>query len=251
MPYEFLSLQGASHLARNLPGSAKVLRELGNQTSVKLGITSDTFARFETKSGKRQKIGEWTKTRDVSLEITLDEQKKEDVALAFQANIVETGSITVQDQGLGSGLKVGDHIKLDGFNITALMISDSTSGTPVQLVEGTHYSFDPEFGKLKILSLTGLTQPLVADYTQGDSKATVIFSMPDDAEYYFLFEGINSINDAKIAVELWRFKPTVDAEMDLINEETGEITIKGSALADTTKQEDTKLGGFGRIVYID
>ncbi|MGB5886601.1 MAG: hypothetical protein WBG77_07690 [Acinetobacter venetianus] len=251
MPYEFLSLQGASHLAQNLPSGVRVLRELGNQTGVKLGISSDTYSKYETKSGKRQKIGEWTKTRDVTLEITLDEQKKEDVALAFQAQIVATGSTTIQDLDLGSELKVGDVIKLDGFNITDLMISDSTSGTPVQLVEGTHFSYDPAFGKLNILNLTGLTQPLVADYTQGDSKASVIFSMPDDAEYYFLFEGVNSINDEKIAVELWRFKPTVDAEMDLINEETGEITINGSALADTAKQEDAKLGGFGRIVYVD
>ena len=39
--------------------------------------------------------------------------------------------------------------------------------------------------------------------------------------------------------------------MDFINEETGEISIKGSALADATKQQDEKLGGFGRIVYLD
>ena len=71
--YEFLSLQGASHLARNLTNGTKILRELGNQTGVKLTISSETFARYESKSGKRQKVGEWTKARDVELEITIDE----------------------------------------------------------------------------------------------------------------------------------------------------------------------------------
>ncbi|MGB9190322.1 MULTISPECIES: hypothetical protein [unclassified Acinetobacter] len=248
--YEFLSLQGASHLARNLPG-AKVLRELGNQTGVKLTISSDTFSRYESKTGKRQKIGEWTKARDVELEITMDEQKQEDIALAFQAEIKEITTESVQDKNLGTGLKVGDTIKLDGFNISDLMISDSKSVTPTQLVEGQHYSYDASYGKVKILDLTDLTQPLIADYTVGAAKATVIFTMPDDAEYYYLFEGINAISDKKLALELWRFKPSVDGNMDFINEETGEISIKGSALADTTKQLDEKLGSFGRIVYLD
>ena len=249
--YEFLSLQGASHLARNLTNGTKILRELGNQTGVKLTISSETFARYESKSGKHQKIGEWTKTRDVELEITMDEQKQEDIALAFQAEIKEIATSNIQDKNLGIGLKVGDIVKLDGFNISDLMISDSKAVTPTELIEGQHYSYDASFGKVQILDITGLTQPLIADYTTGDAKATVIFSMPDDAEYYYLFEGINSINDKKLALELWRFKPSVDGEMDFINEETGEISIKGSALADATKQQDEKLGGFGRIVYLD
>lgn len=249
--YEFLSLQGASHLARNLPNGTKILRELGNQTGVKLGISSETFARYETKSGKRQKVGEWTKARDVELEITMDEQQQEDIALAFQAEIKEIATSDMQDQSLGAELKVGDIIKLDGFNISNLMISDSKAVTPTELIEGQHYSYDASFGKVKILDTTGLTQPFIADYTTGAAKATVIFAMPDDAEYYYLFEGVNAINDKKLALELWRFKPSVDGEMEFINEETGEISIKGSALADATKQQDEKLGGFGRLVYLD
>ena len=120
--YEFLSLQGASHLAHNLPDGTKILRELVNQTSVKLTISSETFARYESKSGKRQKVGEWTKARDVELEITMDEQKQEDIALAFQAEIKAIATSNIQDKNLGIGLKVGNTIKLDGFNIDDLMI---------------------------------------------------------------------------------------------------------------------------------
>ncbi|MCL6240660.1 MULTISPECIES: hypothetical protein [Acinetobacter] len=249
--YDFLSLQGASFLARNVPGGAKVLRELGNQTDVEVGISSETYARYETKTGKRQKVGEWTKTRDVSLSITMDEQKPEDIALAFQAEIKPITSTPVQDVSLGPDLKAGDEIKLEGFNISDVMVSDSKLDVPTELTEGTHYSVDKEYGTIKILDLDGITQPLVVDYTTGEAKATVLFSLPDDAEYYYLFKGINSINDKRLSLELWRFKPAVDGSMNFINEETGEIAINGSALADVVRQEDEKLGGFGRIVYLD
>lgn len=248
--YKFLSLQGRSQIALNVASGVRVLRELGNQTSVKLAIKADTYSKNETKTGQRQKVGEWTKTRSVDMTLTLDEQKPEDIALAFQADYQDIASSSIQDADLGSDLKVGDVIKLDGFNLTNVMLSDSTSGTPVQLVEDTHYKLEADFGKITILSLTGLTQPLLADYTAGGVKASTLFTLPDTNEYYFLFEGIDTISDEKLALELWRLKPTVDSEMDFINEETGEITIKGSALADTEKQADSQLGGFGRIVYL-
>lgn len=250
MSQEFMSLQGATHLARNIAGNALVLRELGNQTSVKLSIESESYTRNETKSGKRQKVLDAPKTRGVNLEITLDEQKRDDVALAFQAELSTTQSGSITDEPLEGILKAGDEIKLDGFNLTAVTLTDSTAA-PVTAEVGTHYSVDEKYGTIKILSLDGLTQPLKASYMAGETESVVLFSLPDDAEYYLLFKGINSINDKRLALELWRFKPTVNGEMDFINEETGEISIQGSAYADMTKTADPKLGGFGRIVYLD
>lgn len=250
MSYEFLSLQGATHLARNIDGQAKILRELGNQTQLKLSIESDKMEKYETKTGKRQKVFEMTKTRGVNLEMVLDEQKREDIALAFQAQMNSTQAESVADSIIGDTLAVGDVVKLDGFNLTDLVVTDSTS-SPVTADAGTHYEVNEQYGTVKILSLDGLTQPLKASYMTGETETTVLFTLPDDAEYYMLFEGINSTNDKRLALELWRFKPEVQGEMDFINEETGEISINGSALADPQKNNDPKLGGFGRIVYLD
>lgn len=250
MAYEFLSLQGATHLARNVVGGAKILRELGNQTQLKLSIESEKFEKYETKTGKRQKVFEQTKTRGVMLEMTLDEQKREDIALAFQATMDTTQAEAVTDNVITDTLKVGDEIKLDGFNITDFVLTDSTT-TPVEAVVDQHYTVNEKYGTITILDLNGLTQPLKASYMTGEAETTVLFSLPDEAEYYLLFKGINSTNDKRLALELWRFKPEVQGEMDFINEETGEISINGSALADANKNSDPKLGGFGRIVYLD
>ena len=247
---EYLSLQGATHLALNVAGGAKVLRELGNQTALKVSIESESYDRKETKTGKRQKVFEQTKSRGVNLEIRMDEQKRDDIALAFQAATNTTQAEAVTNRAIEGILKVGDEIKLDGFNLTSITLTDSTT-SPASATLGTHYSVDEKYGTITILSLDGLTQPLKASYITGETQSIVLFTLPDNAEYYLLFKGINSIDDKRLAMELWRFKPEVQGEMDFINEETGEISIKGSALADTTRNDDPKLGGFGRIVYID
>ena len=249
MSLDYLSLQGSSHLALNVGGKATVLREMGNQTAVEMSISSETYERFETKSGKRQKVLEQTKARSVNLSITLDEQKREDVALAMQAEIVQSTGKTVTGETLFT-LKAGDEIKLGGFNLTNVVVKDSTA-SPVTLVEGEHYTLDAAYGTLKLLSTDGITQPLKVDYTEGNVASSVLFTLPDGADYYFLFKGVNSIDNKRLSVELWRFKPSVDGSLQLINDETGELTVTGSALADNTKQQDPKLGGFGRLVYLD
>ena len=129
------------------------------------------------------------------------------------------------------------------------LVIKGNDGTTLEL--GKHYTADLKYGTFHIVSLDGVLQPLKASFKEGDIQSSVMFSLPANAEYYFLFEGINSIDNNKLAVELWRFKPSANGNMGFINEEIGELQIKGICLADTKKQEDAKLGGFGRIVYLD
>ncbi len=249
MAYEFLSLQGKASLARNIDGKTAVLTELGNLTDLTLGIATETTKIKETKTGQRQDVLEIGKSKEVSVEMTLNEQTRHDVALAFSAEVFGTQGKVVFEHELNTGtLKVGDKVKLGGFNLSELVIKGN-DGTTLEL--GKHYTADLKYGTFHIVSLDGVLQPLKASFKEGDIQSSVMFSLPANAEYYFLFEGINSIDNNKLAVELWRFKPSANGNMGFINEEIGELQIKGICLADTKKQEDAKLGGFGRIVYLD
>lgn len=247
---EYLSLQGSSHLAKIVDGKPVAMRELGNQTSVQLKISTETFPINETKTGKRGTIKTVTKSRDIELELKLDEQKREDIALAFQAEPLKTSGRTITDEVLPT-LKVGDDAKLEGFNVSQLTITDSTPSTPKTLVLNTDYSVELEAGMVKLLKTDGITQPLKASYTEGDIESNVFFTLPDGAEYRYLFKGINSLDNKRVMVELWKFQPVVDSTLDLINDELGELSIKGKANLDNDKSQDPKLGAFGRIVYLD
>lgn len=250
MSYEFLSLQGKANLARNIDGKPTVLKELGNLTSLNIAISRDEIDVFDTKTGLREKVLGIPKNGVVSVEMTLNEQTKHDVALAFSAEVVETQGKAVVDKlidGVGT-LKVGDKVKLSGLNLSNLIIKDSANKT---LDSNVHYEEDLKFGLITILSLDDVQQPLKASFTEGKTSTSVFFSLPKNADYYFLFEGINSIDNRKLAVELWKFQPKTDGNMGFINEELGEIQIKGSCLADKRKQSDPVMGGLGRIVYLD
>lgn len=244
---EYLSLQGSSHLAKNVDGRATVLRELGNQVSVNLKIETDSFAIKETKTGVRAEVMQITKERTVSLEMKFDEQKKDDIALAFGADSVSFNGKQTTDEPI-STLKNGDEIKLNGFNLSDLTVTDNQGQT---LAVDSNYTADLKMGVFKLIDIASFEQPLKATYTEGNVTASVLFTLPDGVDYYYLFKGINTIDNKHIALELWRFKPTVNTDMAFINEEIGELTISGKALADATRQKDPKLGAFGRIVYLD
>ena len=247
---EYLSLQGSSHLAKNVNGVPVALRELGNQTSVQLKISTDSFDIKESKTGKRGTIKTVVKERHIELEMKLDEQKRADIALAFQAEPVKTEGKPVVDEKLTT-LKVGEEAKLGGFNLSELGIKDSTQGGAITLEKGVHYEADLQAGVVKLLKTDGITQPLLASYTVGATESNVFFSLPDGVDYYYLFKGINSLDNRRVMVELWKFQPVVDSTLDLINDELGEITIKGSANLSESQSSDPTLGAFGRIVYLD
>lgn len=247
---EYLSLQGSSHLAKNIDGKPVAMRELGNQTSVQLKISTDTFDIKESKTGKRGTVKTITKERNIELEMKLDEQKREDIALAFQAEPIKTDGKPVVDEPITT-LKAGQEAKLGGFNLSELTVKDSASGGAVTLEKGVHYDADLQAGTIKLLKEDGITQPLLASYTVGATESSVFFSLPDGADYYYLFKGINSLDNRRVMVELWNFQPKVESTLDLINDELGEITIKGNANLSESQSEDPTLGAFGRIVYLD
>lgn len=244
---EYLSLQGASYLAKNVDGRPVALRELGNQKSVQLRISTDSFDIKETKTGKRGKIKTVVKERNIELEMQLDEQKRDDIALAFQAEPIKTQGRSVADEALPT-LKANDEFKLSGFNLSALSVKDSAG---VTLDLGVHYSVDLQAGVLTLLKTDNLSQPLLVSYTEGEVESSVFFTLPDGADYYYLFKGINSLDNKRVMLELWKFQPKVDSTMDLINDELGELTISGNANLDNSKIQDPKLGAFGRLVYLD
>lgn len=247
---EYLSLQGTSYLAKNVNGKPVAMRELGNQTSVQLKISTDTFDISETKTGKRGTVKTVVKGRTIELEMKLDESKREDIALAFQAEPVKTSGRSVKAEALPT-LKVGEKVKLSGFNLSELTIKDSTVSQAVTLEQGVHYEADLKAGTVTLLTDVGITQPLLADFTEGAVESSVFFTLPDGADYTYFFDGVNSLDNKRVVVELWKFQPTVDSTLDLINDELGELTIKGKANLDSSKASDPRLGAFGRISYLD
>lgn len=83
------------------------------------------FKSKKTKTGKRGTVKTVTKVFAIELEMKLDEQKREDIALAFQAEPLKTSGKQVTASAPPT-MTDGQEVKLDGFNLSALTAKDST-----------------------------------------------------------------------------------------------------------------------------
>ena len=242
----FKSLQGSLMIARVVDGKRGTIRELGNQTSVELNVTTESLTVKETKTGKRADAKTLTTSRSVELSVTTNELVPEDVALAFGAELTaQTGNV-VTGEVIAETATEGEQVKLNGVNVSALTVKDGSDAE----VTDTLYSLDADYGIITFKDMTGVTGPFTADYTEGDTTVSELFSMPDNAEYYVFFKGVDAFGGDPMSFELYRYSPTVDNSMQFINDEVGDLTFGGKALITTTNTNGDLLDGYGRIINI-
>ena len=246
----FKSLQGSLMIARIVDGKRTTIRELGNQTSVELSVSTESTTIKETKTGKRADAKILTTGRTVELSATTNELVPADVALAFGAELVTQGVSTITDEVLAT-VADGESVKLNGVNVSLLTIVDSAA-TAATLTEGTDYTLDADYGVVTFSDVSTFTSPFKASYTEGERSVSEFFSMPDNAEYYVFFKGIDAFGGDPLSFELYRYSPKTDNSMQFINEEVGELTFGGTALIvqDQVQSNGSLLDGYGRIINI-
>lgn len=243
---EYMSLQGAFHLAPITNGIAGALRELGNIPEFEIEITANVIEHQESMSGNRTTDFVMTTTTGVNFSGQLEKVNKENMEYILSGENFEIPSASVVDSELGT-VVADESILIGAYNLSAVTIKDSTAA-PVT-VDPSKYSLDPVFGILKFNDVTGLTMPLTISYTSGAVTQTTIAS-DLDREYMLFFAGINTANGDKVAMKLWRTQKSPEATFPLIHEELGQYQIQGRAMSDLSKANDSKLGLYGHLVTI-
>lgn len=225
---------------------------VGNVPEAQISFNTEVIEHFESQSGRRQQDRRRIRQLSGELTVTLEEVKKENLALLFWGTPISRSAGSVTDEVLPSGLIAGDTVVLKNANITASSVVITDSDTPPASVASTDYTVDAEHGTITFTNVTGYTQPFKVDYSFG-SNATIVPMITDlGRERFFRFHGLNIGNDPteKIIVELYRviFDPVQN--FALLNEEYAKFELKGSVLADPTKEADPQLGQFGRIILL-
>lgn len=243
----YASYQGKLHLAKIVAGVVQAMRFVGNVPELVVETDSEKLEHKESHTGQRTTDFTQTKTKSVTVSATLEDFDRENLALAVSGNIVAVKPEPISNHVFGT-VKVGDMVKLKGFNVTGVTIKDST-GSAKTLEKDTHYTLDEKFGKVVFKNIDGFKQPFIAEYTTGSVEVTTIMSADDD-EYQLYFEGLDTVTGDNVILELWRLKKQAKGSVPFIHEELGKIELVGDALSDTTKQNDPSLGLFGRVVVL-
>ena len=247
MANNYISLQGEFYLAPIVNGVPGALRHIGNVPEFELELTAEILEHKESMTGQRATDFTLVQTTGVAFTGQLEQVSPENLEYILSGKNHAIVGATVVDQSLGT-VVANQLVSLDAYNLSAVTIKDSTPTTPITL-DPSKYELDAAFGTVKVTDITGLVMPLKISYTSGAVTNTTIAS-DFETEYMLYFKGINTINQDKVVVKLWRTKKSPETTFGLIHEELGQYQISGQALADVTKQSDAALGLYGHMVSI-
>ena len=242
----YFSGQGKLKIAPIVNGVRGAYRWVGNVPEFKPAFDTTKFEHKESWSGQRLLDKTIIQENKASLSVTLEDWSQENVAMATRALVTVVPGDTVVDEASPAALAVGDEWALAHPKVTSVTITDS-AGSPVT-VNPAHYTVDLVFGVVTIVNLAAYTLPLQAsyDYAAVDSLA---FFTDGAGEVAVRFEGVNTADNNKpILVEYYRIQLDPTKELGLITEELGQFVLDGTALIDSTKEDDPIYGKFGRFV---
>lgn len=233
--------------ANGVPGA---FRWIGNVPDFAPAFETSKVEHKESWSGQKLTDKNLPTENKASFSATLEDWSKANVALATKGTVGSIEAGNVVDELSPAGLAEGDVWALKNPKISALVITDS-AGVPVNLVAGTDYTADLDFGTVTLGDMSGFTLPLKASYTK-TALDVVTFFTEGVKEVALRFEGVNVADgNKKVLVELYRIATDPTQELPLITEEFGQFSIEGNCLIDATKGEDALFGKFGRMVYVD
>ena len=247
----YASFQGRVYLGkRDAMGNPIEVRSPGNVAELKLSLKTDVLEHYESQTGQRTLDHRMVKQKSATVNLTIEEFTKENLALALYGNFVTGAAGTVSGEPLGGVAPViGDRYFLAHPKVSTLVVTDSAT-TPATLALGTNYTAETDFGALQFLEITGFTAPFKASYAFGVATEIGIFTQPLP-ERYLRLEGLNTAQgNAKVLVELYRVAFDPLKEISFISDEYNKFEMEGSLLADASKPFDAALGQFGRIVQL-
>lgn len=249
MPY--FAGQGKLYVANVTAGVPGAFRWVGNVPELNVNFKTDVVNHKESFSGQQLTDLRLERSKDVEFVAALEDFTKENIALATRSARTVLGTTPVVDELSPTGLVAGDFFKTQFPRISAVVITDNLSAA---LVLGTHYEItSADHGTIKLLNVTGFTQPFKTDYSHLAADNIPFFTAAR-ASLWFKFDGLNVASDtgtfSPVLVEMYKCSPDPLEQLLLIAEDVTQFTLKGSAQYDSLKANDATLGQFGRMVHL-
>lgn len=245
----YFSGQGEILIAKidAVTGQPGAYRYIGNVPEFSIEMDSDQVDHFESMSGARTKDAVLVRSKSLTFSGQLEDWTEQNIAWATNGRLKSITGGAKTGEVAPPNLVAGSVWALKGQNVTSVVITDS-AGSPVT-VDPADYTVNAAFGTITMVDVAGYTQPFKAAYTDGNTKA-VTFLSDDSQKYALRFEGINTVNQQKVLIELYITQKVPTGTVPFIQEDFGQISLQGEALSDTTKTVDGDFGLFGRMIYL-
>ena len=232
---------------RRSNGKPGKMRWTDDASTLNIQLTVDKEERQESWSGQRLTSVTIPKAKKARFTLALNAMSAANLALAVQseAQAIATGSVT--GEPLPAALVAGDIVLLDHPRISAVALTDSATPTPAALVLGTNYRIEsPAGGLIEILDPGALVQPFSAAYTHDAYVNLAMFKLAN-VERYGMLDGINTVDDERVRVDVYRMKFDPVSDLALITDSLGNLNLSGDILFDAVNFQNANLGGFARV----
>lgn len=242
------SFQGKVWLGERDPVTGKplALTWVGDAPVCQIKLTSSTSPRTESYTGNRVQSGLLNKGVTAALTLTLNWMSAKNLALGLYGDVKTVQSGTVTGETLPADLVAADTFALDYPNVSNLVITDSAA-TPATLVKDTDYSEESLAAGLgTLLQLGSFTPPFKAAYSYAGGVDVTMFTQ-QAPERYLMLDGINTADNSRAVLRLWRCKFNPAGQIDGISADWGQLALDGAVLFDSINAADSNLGGFGKF----
>lgn len=225
------------------------LREVGCSTrTLTTSLTQEKKPIKETCTGNRLTLATIPGAKTMMVKFEMVEFNGPMFAAALFSQISDNDAGTVTAEQLPT-LSVGDTFFLRHPNASSIVLEDST-GSPVTLVEGTHYEIlSAAHGTARLLSVTGLTQPIFSDYSYAAYESMAAFSQPATVERGVVLSAVNH-DGRKGRLIVPRIDLAMNGDFSWINDEEATLAFEGEALYVPGLASDPLYGSFARVDWL-
>lgn len=222
--------------------------DLGEVENFTPGADIQTIEKRTSRDSSNALIARVETQIDSNLTLVLNEPNLNNLKYILRGDqYTQAASAITGENTRATGLVAGDYIYTKHPIGTWTALKDS-AGSPATLVEDTDYEVvDADYGQIKLLSVSGDTQPYKADYTP-QAYSGVRALMTSALHYRIRIDGINLVDSLKFIAEYYKVRLSPATEFPLIGTDFAQYTLEGAALADSTKTSDAILGSYGRFI---
>lgn len=224
----------------------------GNAPEFTLGLATETLTHKESYTGNRTTDARIITELTATIAITVDDFKESNMELAtYGVGSQVAGSVVTAEAVLAGAPIIGERYALKATGrVSSVTVKDNGVS-----VSTANYTVDAS-GVIVFTTVTGMTGPITADYTQAAARQVGIFKTAAP-EVHVRLDGLNTATTTsagdfeRTIVDVFKTRLDPAENFGLINDEFGTLVINGSALVDTLKAASSATGQFARFIYLD
>lgn len=238
MANKYYSGQGSLYIAERdtVTGKPKGFVALGNVPELTLDIEVTKFEHKESESGNRLLDLTIVKEKKGKFKFKLENLSLENLAMGLYGTSAAVVGASIVDEvvkAYKNTATVTKKLALAHPDVSSVVVKH-TSGTPTYILN-TDYTVDAKNGTISILSGSAIVEAadLKVSYTYAGYSNLEAFTSAASPERWLRFEGLNTVDNSRVVIDLYRAQFDPLTNFGLINEELGSVDMAGSLLADS------------------